>query len=128
MINVIFDHTPNGDCPIKNYLDSLSPKLRVKTMRSIMLLEEFGTELRLPYSRPLGDGIFELRSISGSNITRVLYFFIKGNTAILTHGFTKKQPKTPVREITKAKFYRSDYRSEERRVGKECRSRWSPYH
>ena len=23
-------------------------------------------------------------------------------------------------------FY--DYRSEERRVGKECRSRWSPYH
>jgi len=24
--------------------------------------------------------------------------------------------------------YRSDLRSEERRVGKECRSRWSPYH
>ena len=22
----------------------------------------------------------------------------------------------------------SDFRSEERRVGKECRSRWSPYH
>ena len=75
MINVIFYHTPNGDCPIKNYLDSLSPKLRVKTMRSIMLLDEFGTELRLPYSRPLGDGIFELRSISGSNITRVLFFY-----------------------------------------------------
>ena len=25
-------------------------------------------------------------------------------------------------------FERSGYRSEERRVGKECRSRWSPYH
>src|SRR3712207_8276425 len=24
--------------------------------------------------------------------------------------------------------YDFDYRSEERRVGKECRSRWSPYH
>ena len=24
--------------------------------------------------------------------------------------------------------YREAYRSEERRVGKECRSRWSPYH
>src|SRR3989441_10617431 len=23
---------------------------------------------------------------------------------------------------------KTDYRSEERRVGKECRSRWSPYH
>ena len=25
-------------------------------------------------------------------------------------------------------FFEHDYRSEERRVGKECRSRWSPYH
>ena len=25
-------------------------------------------------------------------------------------------------------FYRQTTRSEERRVGKECRSRWSPYH
>ena len=25
-------------------------------------------------------------------------------------------------------FYCNSYRSEERRVGKECRSRWSPYH
>ena len=25
-------------------------------------------------------------------------------------------------------FLSSDNRSEERRVGKECRSRWSPYH
>src|SRR2546426_11517852 len=27
-----------------------------------------------------------------------------------------------------AKDWRTDRRSEERRVGKECRSRWSPYH
>ena len=25
-------------------------------------------------------------------------------------------------------FWRAELRSEERRVGKECRSRWSPYH
>ena len=25
-------------------------------------------------------------------------------------------------------FVHKHYRSEERRVGKECRSRWSPYH
>src|SRR3712207_7711846 len=25
-------------------------------------------------------------------------------------------------------FFKQLYRSEERRVGKECRSRWSPYH
>ena len=30
--------------------------------------------------------------------------------------------------IDNAKLYRNHRRSEERRVGKECRSRWSPYH
>ena len=30
------------------------------------------------------------------------------------------------RQLTK--FYQKHGRSEERRVGKECRSRWSPYH
>ena len=28
----------------------------------------------------------------------------------------------------KLAIHKDDYRSEERRVGKECRSRWSPYH
>ena len=31
----------------------------------------------------------------------------------------------PKKEITN---WKEEYRSEERRVGKECRSRWSPYH
>ena len=30
--------------------------------------------------------------------------------------------------VLKTRFIREDARSEERRVGKECRSRWSPYH
>ena len=33
------------------------------------------------------------------------------------------------RAVVQAKHYvESETRSEERRVGKECRSRWSPYH
>lgn len=76
MINADFYYKSDGKCPVREYLDSLSPKLRAKTLRSIMLLEEFGNELRLPYSSPLGEGIFELRSIS-SDITRVLYFLLK---------------------------------------------------
>ena len=40
-----------------------------------------------------------------------------------TGGIKKMQPKF------KKMLYGGDYnRSEERRVGKECRSRWSPYH
>ena len=31
-----------------------------------------------------------------------------------------------IKEFKNSKYYK--FRSEERRVGKECRSRWSPYH
>ena len=109
MLNVDYYHKKNGECPVEEYLNSLSPKLRAKTLRSIMLLEEFGCELRMPYSRLIGEGIFELRSIVGSNVTRVLYFFIENNTAILTHGFNKKTQKAPTKEVKKAILYRRDY-------------------
>ena len=31
-------------------------------------------------------------------------------------------------EVKAGQLIEADLRSEERRVGKECRSRWSPYH
>ena len=40
--------------------------------------------------------------------------------------FKQLQGKSP--EQAKELFSKWEKRSEERRVGKECRSRWSPYH
>src|SRR2546425_9526711 len=37
-------------------------------------------------------------------------------------------PATAAAVISRGEFPRPNPRSEERRVGKECRSRWSPYH
>ncbi|MDU6307590.1 MAG: type II toxin-antitoxin system RelE/ParE family toxin [Clostridium sp.] len=44
-------------------------------LRTISILADNGTELREPYSKPLGDGIFELRLKISSDISCVLYFF-----------------------------------------------------
>ena len=52
---------------------------------------------------------FELRTKFGSDITRVLYFFVVGKKVILTNGFVKKTQKTPPAEIALAKMYREDY-------------------
>jgi phage-related protein len=72
-------------------------------------LEEKGPALREPYSKSLEDGILK----QGSDITRVLYFFVVGRKVILTNGFVKKTQKTPKREIERAKRYRADYQLRE---------------
>ena len=80
-------------------------------VRTIKILEENGPLLREPYSKPLDDGIFELRAQVGTDISRVLYFFYFGGNVILTHGFIKKTQKTPASEIERAKKYRKEYLS-----------------
>ena len=95
--------------PVEEFILSLDNKMQAKVFGMIRLLEEKGTALREPYSKPLDDGIFELRIKQSSNITRVLYFFYIGGKIILTNGFVKKTQKTPPSEIEKAKQYRKDY-------------------
>jgi phage-related protein len=104
-----FYQKSDGSCPIKEFLNSLNTKMRAKLLRTVMLLEKNGNELREPYSKYLNDGIFELRVTQGSDITRVLYFFVMGCKVILTNGFVKKTQKTPQGEIELAKKYRDDY-------------------
>ena len=78
MYEIILYDTEDGRCPVQELLGSLEPKLLAKTLRTIDLLEMNGPLLREPYSKPLENGIFELRTKQGSDITRVLYFFIVG--------------------------------------------------
>ena len=106
---VIFYDKADGTEPAKEFLLSLDAKMRAKMLRTIELLQNNGPELREPYSKPLGDSIFELRAKVGTDISRVLYFFIVGRKVILTNGFIKKTQKTPKREIEKAKRKLQDY-------------------
>ena len=109
----IFYDKENGSYPAEEFVVSLDKKMRAKMLRAIAALQEHGNELREPYSKHLDDGIFELRAQISSDISRVLYFFIVGKRAILTHGFIKKTQKTPPAEIEKAKAYRKEYLSRE---------------
>ena len=110
-LEVEFYDLPDGKEPAKDFVLSLEPKMRDKMLWTIQLLRDNGTALRMPYSEPQEDGIFELRAKVGSDISRVLYFFFVGNKAILTNGFIKKTQKTPQAEKDKAKKYRADYLS-----------------
>lgn len=83
--------------------------MRKKIERDLIMLKDFGNTLRMPQSEHLKDGIFQLRTQVGNNISRVLYFFYCGNDIVITNGFTKKTQETPPKEIEKAKKYRDDY-------------------
>lgn len=104
-----FYDKPDGTEPAKDFILSLDKKMRAKVLRTIALLGDEGPFLREPYSKLLDDGIFEIRTKFGSDITRVLYFFVVGRKVILTNGFIKKTQKTPPAEIALAKQYRADY-------------------
>ena len=106
---VSFYTLPNSDKPAKTFIIDLEKKMRAKMLRTIETLEDKGNHLREPYSKHLDDGIFELRAKVGSDISRVMYFFVINHEIILTHGFIKKSQKTPKGEIERAKKYRKDY-------------------
>lgn len=71
-----FFEAEDGTYPAEDFLNTLDDKMAAKVYGLLGLLEEYGNALRMPYSGHLDDGIFELRARQGSNIVRVLYFFL----------------------------------------------------
>ena len=71
--------------------------------RLVELLIEYGPALRLPHSRALGDGLFELRPHGQTGIGRALYCFVVGKRVTVLHAFIKKTQQTPDRDLKLAR-------------------------
>jgi len=111
-MEIEFYTAPNGRKPARDFLDALSPKMRAKMIDKVKYLQELGHLLRPPASKHLRGEIYELMAQAEGNITRILYFFVVGDKAVLTHGFTKKTESTPAREIRRAEESRKQYLKE----------------
>ena len=113
MIKIQFEveyyNKDDGTFPVEEFILAQENKMKAKILHTLILLENYGNELREPYSKHIEDGIFEIRIKQGSDIARVLYFFVIGKKIILTNGFIKKTNKTPSSEIALAKKYRNEY-------------------
>lgn len=106
---VNFYRNSDGTKPAGLFIRSLPVKLKAKVVSDLHLLEEYGNLAREPLSKPIGDGLFEIRSQVGNDIVRILYFFHGDKIIIATNGFIKKQNKTPRKEIELAKARRAEY-------------------
>lgn len=71
--------------------------------RLVELLIEFGPAIMMPHSRPLGDGLFELRPRGREGIGRALYCFVIGQRVVVLHAFVKKTQATPKSDLALAR-------------------------
>ncbi|MFT3817500.1 MAG: type II toxin-antitoxin system RelE/ParE family toxin [Rubrivivax sp.] len=67
--------------------------------RLVELLMEHGPHLRMPHSRSMGDGLFELRPRGREGIGRALYCHLSGRRVSIVHAFIKKTEETPDKEL-----------------------------
>lgn len=60
---------------------------------------ESGPNPGLPYTRPFGDGLFEIRAKGEEGIGRAFFCALVGRRIVILHGFIKKTQKTPPQEL-----------------------------
>lgn len=97
-----FYETAGGAQPVRDWLLALAPEDRRAAGVDIAKVE-FGWPLGMPSCRPMGDGLFEVRShLSGGRIGRIL-FGLSGGTMVLLHAFIKKTQATPQADLQLAR-------------------------
>jgi phage-related protein len=78
---------------------ALPPKILAKMLHIFELIEMAGAQLGKPYTKPLNDGLFEVRAKAKEGIGRSIYCYQKGQKIIILHSFVKKDQKTPKRNL-----------------------------
>ena len=66
--------------------------------------------------------------IHNGKVKQIVGGSLKDEGNMADENFVSGQDAVFYANLYKKEGFRGGHRSEERRVGKECRSRWSPYH
>ena len=107
-LSAYFYRTASGNEPVRQWLKELGrPDSRI--IGEDIADVQHGWPVGMPVCRPLGDGMYEVRSsLPGNRIARVLFFF-DGGDMILAHGFIKKTRETPETDLRLARDRKRDY-------------------
>ena len=98
---------PHGARPVKVFLDGLSVPAQAKVYAALEMLATQGNQLRLPKSRALADGLFEMRIGYREGPFRVIYCFRPGRRIVLLHAFVKRTEQIPASELDLAQARKS---------------------
>lgn len=87
---------------VKRWLESLPPDAFATVAFHIDRLAQLGSRLRMPHSRSLGDGLFELR-FDLAKVAQRLAFFFPGNGRIVLLTVFRKQRSNERAEVERAR-------------------------
>lgn len=104
-VPAIFYRTEARGEPVREWLKGLSVDDRKRIGEDIKTVE-FGW----PVCKPLGDGIYEVRTtLTQNRIARVLFYIDKKSRMVLLHAFLKKTRKTPDEDLALARSNKSKH-------------------
>lgn len=75
---------------IRQRVMSLPPGILADYIHLTDLIQHHGADLRMPHSRAMGGGLFELRPKGPEGIGRVFYCMQLGCSVVILHSFIKK--------------------------------------
>lgn len=88
---------------VEKQLESWPVGIYADFLRLSALMQVHGIDLRLPHSRAMGQGLFELRCRGKEGIGRVFYCTMIGRKIVILHSFIKKTQETPEKELRLAR-------------------------
>jgi len=88
---------------VRDEIESWPVGILADYARLVELLMEFGPDLRMPHSRAMGAGLFELRPRGREGTGRALYCYVIGQRVVVLHAFVKKTRTTPERDLSVAR-------------------------
>jgi phage-related protein len=89
--------------------------LRARYVRITERMQAFGPHLGMPYTRAMGEGLFEIRAKGPEGIGRAFFCTTVGHEIVILHAFIEKTERTPRKELDLARRRLREIRHENTR-------------
>lgn len=90
---------------------AMPAKIQARMIRLLELMEKHGANLGAPHTKPISNGLFEIRAKAKEGIGRGLFCYLEGKHIYILHAFVKKSQKTPQSELNLARARQKEIQS-----------------
>lgn len=84
---------------VKQQVLELPAGILASYIELVKRIEQHGADLKMPHSRAMGSGLFELRPKGKEGIGRVFYCTQINQQIVVLHSFVKKTNNTPIADL-----------------------------